>query len=208
MNHAVKGLVIFVLIFTITGCTGHLVRIKGERLDSTIEIVKPGSTIYVVEKNNLNLPERELRLIDEVSKILTAMGFKTTTSIDADYFLALGYSLFQEKTLTEKIQIIPTAAGFGEMVSANPVMSAPTFQPVTPIPMAMSNTTSVYEIVVTAKLIDGNSYRHTHMMKELWVGRASISERYPGTFEKNVSMMLPIVLEKINKNLEAEIIVR
>lgn len=208
MNHTVNGLVIFVLVFIITGCTGHLVHIKGERLDTSVEIVKQDSTIFVVEKNNLNLPERELRLIDEVSKILTAMGFKITTSIDADYFLALGYSLFQEKTLTEKIQIIPTAAGFGEMVSANPVTSAPTVQPVIPIPISMSNTTSVFEIVVTAKLIDGNSYRQAHMMKELWVGKASISERYPGTFEKNVSMMLPIILEKINENINAEIMIR
>jgi hypothetical protein len=208
MNHAVKGLIIFLLLINLASCTGHLVRIKGERLDSTFERIKPGSTIYVVEKNNLNLPERELRLIDEVSEILTAMGFKLSASIDADYFLALGYSLFQNRTLTEKIQVIPTAACFGEMVSGNPVMSAPTVQPVAPMPMAMTNTSSVYEIAVTAKFIDGNNYRQNRMMKELWVGRASISERYPGTFEKNVSMMLPLVLKKINENVATEIMVR
>lgn len=199
---------IFVLLSAITGCAGQLVHIKGERLDTSIEPIKPGATIYVVEKSNLNLPEREVRLLHEVSEILTSMGLKTTTSTDADYFLALGYSLFQGKMLTDKIQVIPAAAGFGEMVSDNPAMSAPTIQPVIPVPMRMTSTSSVYEIVVTAKLIDGNSYRQTHLMKELWMGKASISERYPGTFEKNISLMLPIVLEKINKNVDTEIMVR
>lgn len=136
------------------------------------------------------------------------MGFKTTTSPDADYFLALGYSLFEGKTLTEKIQVIPSAAGFGEMVSDNPTMSGPTLQPVIPAPMAMTTTSLVYEIVVTAKLIDGSNYRQTRIMKELWVGRASISERYPGSFENNISMMLPIVLEKINENVDSDMMVK
>lgn len=44
MNRVLKSFIVFILFFTMTGCTGHLVHIKGERLDNSFDGIKPGAT--------------------------------------------------------------------------------------------------------------------------------------------------------------------
>ncbi|MFA6011110.1 MAG: hypothetical protein WC799_14085 [Desulfobacteraceae bacterium] len=201
MNNTLKYLLSFVILFTITGCTGHLVRIKGERLDTAFERIKPGSTIYVVEKNNLNLPEMNISCKKEALEFLVSHGFKASDYKTADYYLALGYNLNQGKETTENVQVMINYSDF----NAN---SGVGFSPINPSPMSMKNVRSTFEVSISAKLIDANFFKQTHQIKEIWRGKAKTNIDYPGTFEKTLSLMLPIVLEKINENVDAEILVR
>lgn len=201
MNSITKIIIVFALLFAITGCTGHLVRIKGKRIDATHEGIKPGAAIYVVEKNNLNLPEVKISCKQEVLEFLISQGLKESDYKTADYYLTLGYNLNQGKETTENVQVMINYSDF----NAN---SGVGFSPINPSPMGMKNVRSTFEVSISAKLIDANYFKQTQQIKEIWCGKAKTNIDYPGIFEKTVSLMLPIVLEKINENVDAEILVR
>lgn len=201
MNPITKIIIVFALLFAITGCASHLVHIKGKRMDTTHEGIKPGAAIYVVEKNNLNQPEKMISCKQNLLKFLVSHGFKESDYKTADYYLALGYHLSIGKEATENVQVMINYADFGPNNGGG-------FAPISPSPISMKNTRSTFEINITAKLIDANTYKQTSQLKEIWIGRARTNINYPGSFDEVVSMMLPIVLEKINENVDAEIVVK
>lgn len=201
MNKTMKYLIFLSIVFTMTSCTGHLVRIKGERLDTAFERIKPGSTIYVVEKNNLHLPEMKISCKKVVLEFLVSHGFKEGDHKTADYYLTLGYNLNQGKETTENVQIMINYSDFN-------ASSGVGFSPINPSPTSMKNVRSTFEVSISIKFIDANYFKQTQKIKEIWCGKATTNIDYPGTFEKTVSLILPIVLEKINENVDAEILVR
>jgi hypothetical protein len=189
------------MVFIMTGCTGHLVRIKAERLGTAFEQVKPGSSFYVVEKNNLNLPEMKISCKKKILEYLVSHGLKERDYATADYYLTLGYNLNQGKETTENVQVMINYSDFN-------ASSGIGFSPISPSPTSMKNIRSTFEVSITVKLIDANYFKQTQQIREIWCGKAKTNIDYPGAFEKTVPLMLPIVLEKINENVDEEILVR
>jgi hypothetical protein len=199
------GLLVFVSLFT--GCTGHLVRIKSERLTPGKEGLKPGSRIHVVEKNNLFMPGKGVFMKGEIMRYLVSRGFAEGDSANADYYLALGYTLHDGRLIREDVQVMVNYSGFSD-TGGNPALAPPpTVQPLNPAPMGMGKVRNAFEVSVSARLMDGEGYRNTHEMKEIWTCKARAYVDYPDVFEKTVPLMIPAVLENLGENVEKEIIV-
>lgn len=207
MKRIVATVAISALLVVSSGCSGHLVRLKGQRLGPDAKAIVPGARIYVVEKNQLFLPERGVYLKSRILKYLESHGFIRGDHKTADYYLVLGYSLLEGKESRETVQVMVNYSGFAD-VSENPAAPPPTVQPVNPSPMAMDNMRSMYETRVSAKLVDGRAYRETGAMNVLWSGTASATLSYPGKYDEVVTLMVPMVLDILNENVEKETIAR
>ena len=207
MKRFAASLVISTCLALATGCSGHLVHLKGERQDSVDRTIAPGSRVFVVEKNQLFLPEKGVYLKARILRYLESRGLAGGDHRSADYYLVLGYSLHEGKEVREKVQVMISYSGYAD-VSANPSSPLPTVQPVNPAPMTMDNVRNVYETRVSAKLIDGRTYRETGAMAVLWSGTASAAVSYPGKYDDVVTLMVPAVLDMLNENVEKETILR
>lgn len=207
MKRFVAPFVISACFSLATGCSGHLVHLKGERLEPAVTHIPKGSRVFVVEKNQLILPEKGVYLKSRVLNYLESRGFSSGDHRTADYYLVLGYSLHEGRDVREKVQVVINFSGYAD-VSGNPASPPPTVQPVNPSPFSMNNVRSMYETRVSAKLIDGRAYRETGIMKTLWSGKAWASVNYPGKYDEAVTLMVPVVLDMLNDNVEKETIVR
>lgn len=196
-------------MMTAWGCAGHLVKIKGQTQDPLVQTIPPGSKIFVFEDNRLTQGRQgSLRLRSRVEGLLKKQGFEASDVHSADYFMVMSYGVSSAREIRETIPMVTTYATIPAYVAQDPSVSPPTFQPGGSVTVMAPHTRVVYDIWLIAKLLDGNYYRQTQTMKELWSGKAWISENQATTMGKAVGAMLPYLIDSFGQTTETETIIK
>ncbi len=162
-----KSLILLLFIFSVAGCSRHLVGVNGFSATGTNLQIPQFASIQIVTDPNVPNPILEKEIAVKIEKLLNIKDYAVTTA-NPNYYLVFRYGMESGRVISTRPVYYPadysTIYGYGHRRSHFSTIYSPGYSTYAPY------SETVFTRWLVLKLIDAKNYQASDRPQPLWIG--------------------------------------